>query len=91
MKYLKHNHLLLTSVYISLLFFSYELSAQSKGSLRIAPLGDTIELELNTDSNDDYILETQAQLMEGEEWAPLMQFRGNAAQPKRFVDPILWR
>ena len=88
MKLLNQIKLLLTSAFVSSLLFSNEMSAQSNGSLRIAPLGDTIELELNTDSSEDYILETQAQLMEGEKWAPLMQFRGNAAQPKRFVDPI---
>ena len=75
---------------MSSLLSSNEMSAQSNGSLRIAPLGDTIELELNTDSSDDYILETQAQLMEGEKWAPLMQFRGNAANQNvssiRFVE-----
>ena len=88
MKLLNQIKLLLTSAFVSSLLFSNEMSAQNNGSLRIAPLGDTIELELNTDSSDDYILETQAQLMEGEKWAPLMQFRGNAGQPKRFVDPI---
>ena len=88
MNFLNQIKRLLTLVFVSSLLSSNEMSAQGNGSLRIAPLGDTIELELNTDSGDDYILETQAQLMEGEKWAPLMQFRGNAAQPKRFVDPI---
>ena len=68
MKFLNQFKLLLTSVFVSSLLSSNEMSAQSNGSLRIAPLGDTIELELNTDSSDDYILETQAQLMEGEKW-----------------------
>ncbi len=74
--------------WLAAFFLSTGLNAQGNASLQIAPLGETVELQLNTDSNDDYILETQAQLMVGEKWAPLMQFRGNAAQPKRFVDPI---
>jgi hypothetical protein len=64
------------------------IQAQDASSLEIAPLGNTVELSLDTPTEDSYILETQAVLMEGEEWEPLMQFRGNATQPRNWVDPI---
>ena len=61
---------------------------QSDSIVRIEPLGNTVALDLETPSEDTYILESQAQLMEGEEWAPLMQFRGNAAKPRNWIDPV---
>ena len=79
-----HHFALLTLGMLS----SLAILSQESSALRIAPLGNTVELELSTATDEEYILETQAQLMVGEKWAPLMQFRGNAAQPKRFVDPI---
>lgn len=62
--------------------------AQSPDSLSIAPKGNTVELEIATESEDQYILESQAKLMEGEEWEPIMEFRGNRSKPRSFVDPI---
>lgn len=62
--------------------------AQETSRLRIAPLGETVELELTTPTEDTYVLESHARVMEGEEWAPLMRFRGNAEKPRNWVDPI---
>ena len=56
--------------------------------VRIAPLGNTVELKLETVApQKEYILESQAQLMEGDEWAPLMQFRG-ARSARSYVDAV---
>jgi hypothetical protein len=62
--------------------------AQTTETLNIAPTGNTVELEMVTSSNDQYVLETQAQLMEGEEWEPVMFFKGTPSKPRTFTDPI---
>jgi hypothetical protein len=62
--------------------------AQTTETLSIAPTGNTVELEMVTISNDQYVLETQAQLMEGEEWEPVMFFKGTPSKPRTFTDPI---
>ena len=36
----------------------------------ISPLGATVRLDLNTLTDEAYVLESQAELMEGEEWEP---------------------
>ncbi len=56
--------------------------------VHIAPLGKTVELKLETKAEQDYVLETQAKLMEGKEWEPLMRFRGSSAAPRNWVDPL---
>jgi len=63
-------------------------NAQTTETLSIAPTGNTVELEMVTGSNDQYVLETQAQLMEGEEWEPVMFFKGTPSKPRTFTDPI---
>ena len=62
--------------------------AQQTDTLSITPTGNTVELELSTESEDQYILESQAQLMQGEEWEPVMFFKGSPSKPRTFVDPI---
>ena len=54
----------------------------------ISPLGSTVRLDLNTSTDEAYILESQAELLEGQDWEPWMQFRGNTSKPVQFVDPI---
>lgn len=62
--------------------------AQTENRVQIAPLGNKVQLTLETLSvQDEYVLESVATLMEGEEWAPLLQFRGSAS-PRPFVDSI---
>lgn len=62
--------------------------AQTEDRVEIAPLGNKVQLTLETSSQqNDYVLESVAELMEGEEWAPLLQFRGSAS-PRPFVDSI---
>lgn len=65
-----------------------QVQAQNTSGLTIAPLGDTVELELKTANDDSYILESQGVLLDSEEWKSLMQFRGNAQKPRNWVDPI---
>ena len=56
--------------------------------LRVAPLGNTVELKLETAApQKEYVLESQAKLMEGEEWAPLLQFRGGNSA-RSYVDAV---
>ncbi|MDG1891697.1 MAG: hypothetical protein P8L18_10335, partial [Verrucomicrobiota bacterium] len=66
----------------------HPMFGQESASIRIAPLGETVALEIETPFEDQYVLETQARLATGERWAPLMQFRGNTDGSRRFVDPI---
>ena len=62
--------------------------AQSQDRLQIAPLGNKVQLMLETSSTQtEYLLESQAKLMEGEEWAPILRFRGGRT-PRPYVDPI---
>ena len=60
----------------------------SQDRVGISPLGATVELVLQTASDSDYVLESQAVLMEGKEWAPLMQFRGSTSSPRNWIDPV---
>ncbi|MBM3824208.1 MAG: hypothetical protein FJ404_15195 [Verrucomicrobia bacterium] len=57
-------------------------------SLRAAPLGNKVQLWLNTaDANAPYILEGRARLADGPEWETLMQFRSSSA-PRGYVDAL---
>ena len=64
--------------------------AQGNGGISIAPLGsgEAVSIELETQNEDNYVLETQATLMEGAEWAPLMEFRGSPGKPRTLLDPF---
>lgn len=62
--------------------------SQEPSSIQITPRGTTVELNLNTPLEGEYILESQAKIMEGEEWEPLMRFRGQTAKPKNWTDPM---
>lgn len=55
--------------------------------LDIAPLGKSVEVKAQNTVYGEYVLETQAKLMQGEAWAPLMQFRGGTPMPPNWVDP----
>jgi hypothetical protein len=62
--------------------------AQTQDRVKIGPLGNKVQLTLETGSpQQEYVLESQAKLMEGAEWAPLLQFRGSSA-PRPFVDAL---
>ena len=84
----------LITFFASLRWFFIAISTLSSGLAQqeqvfISPLGATVRLDLNTSTDEAYVLESQAELMEGEEWEPLMQFRGNTSKPRnlsiRFV------
>ena len=81
-----HLFRILTLVFIAISTLSSGLAQQEQ--VFISPLGSTVRLDLNTSTDEAYVLESQAELMEGEEWEPLMQFRGNTSKPVQFVDPI---
>ena len=62
--------------------------AQADGRVGITPVGNKVQLTLEPSQPErQYLLESVARIMEGEEWKPLMQFRGSAA-PRPFVDAI---
>ena len=64
------------------------MPVRAQDRVQITPLGNKVELTLETSAADkEYVLESVARLMEGEEWAPLLQFRGGTT-PRPFVDPI---
>lgn len=74
---------------MGMFFITSLLGFAQTGKVFISPLGSSVELNLVTESQGDYVLETQASLMEGAQWEPLMQFKqGQADQPTRFVDPV---
>ncbi len=73
---------------VPLLLGAVLADASAQDRVRIAPLGNTVELKLETTApQQEYVLESQAKLMEGEEWAPLMQFRG-AKTARSYVDAV---
>ena len=82
----EHLFCILRFVLIAISTLSSGLAQQEQ--VFISPLGSTVRLDLNTSTDETYVLESQAELMEGEAWEPLMQFRGNTSKPVQFVDPI---
>ena len=81
-----HLFRILASVFIAVSALISGLAQQEQ--VFISPLGSTVRLDLNTSTDEVYVLESQAELMEGEEWEPFMQFRGNSSKPMQFVDPL---
>lgn len=64
------------------------LAASAEDRVAAVPLGNKVELQLQTGSaGTDYVLEARARLVEGEEWAPLLQFKGSSS-PRSFVDAL---
>lgn len=74
----------ITCIYLACVSIHTMVFGQGIG---ISTVGDGVELQLKTPSDSPYVLETQAQLMSGELWKPLMEFRGSAGGARSFVDP----
>ena len=63
-------------------------ASAAEDRVAVAPLGNKVEVKLQTTSStDDYGLESRAHLMEGEQWAPLLQFRGSSGS-RSYVDAL---
>ncbi len=64
------------------------VAALAQNQVQIAPAGNKVQLTLSTPASEkEYLLESQARLVEGEEWAPLLRFRASKT-PRPYLDSI---
>lgn len=62
--------------------------AQGVDKVSVGTVGNKVQVNLTTGAPDqEYILETQAKVLEGAEWEPLLRFRGSPT-PRPFVDAL---
>ncbi|MSU62289.1 MAG: hypothetical protein EXS31_07820 [Pedosphaera sp.] len=74
--------------WLGILMASVGGTAQAQDRVQIAPAGNKVQLTLSTPvSEKEYLLESQARLVEGEEWAPLLRFRASKT-PRPYLDSI---